>query len=215
MQFFIESSFEGNYSVIMAIVDFIPVLFYFLAAWLVASDLYQHVTKTVYGFLAAGSLMCFIGGAFKALWKLLFCFGINYPAFFTSFFPMQAPGFMLYFVGLLMAMKQLKKKPTGEALNVVAATVTSSVPLLAFQSIGSTGSLICLSILGFKNKNALAGIFFILSIVFIFGMVGLSATIDSSLGWANWLEQGVNSIGQIFFYLGARSMHKSGYKAEV
>lgn len=214
MQFFVTDSFSGNYSIIMAIVDFLPVLFYFLAAWLVAKDLYPHVGRTAYGFLAAGSLMCFIGGAFKALWKLLFCFGINYPAFFTSFFPMQAPGFMLYFVGLIIAMKELKKGKGKNGLNMVtAATVTSSVPLLAFQSIGSVGSLVCLSILGFRNKNTLAGICFILSIVFLFGMVGLSATIDSTLGWANWLEQGVNTIGQVFFYVGARKMHKKGYIA--
>lgn len=212
MQFFVTDSFSGNYSIIMAIVDFLPVLFYFLAAWLVAKDLYSYVGKTTYGLLAAGSLMCFIGGAFKALWKLLFCFGINYPAFFTSFFPMQAPGFMLYFVGLIIAMKELKKGKGENGLNMVtAATVTSSVPLLAFQSIGSVGSLVCLSILGFRTKNKLAGICFILSIVFLFGMVGLSATIDSTLGWANWLEQGVNTIGQVFFYIGARKMHQKGY----
>ena len=212
MQFFITDDFTGNYSVIMAIVDFLPVLFYFLAAWLVASDLYKYVSKTVYGLLAAGSVMCFIGGAFKALWKLLFCFGINYPAFFTSFFPMQAPGFMLYFVGLIIAMKQLKSGKGENGLNMItAATVTSSVPLLAFQSIGSVGSLVCLTILGFRTKNKVAGIYFILAIVFLFGMVGLSVTLDSSLGWANWAEQGVNTVGQVFFFLGAKKMHEKGY----
>lgn len=214
MQFFITDNFTGDYSVIMAIVDFLPVLFYFLAAWLVASDLYPHVSKTTYGLLASGSVMCFIGGAFKALWKLLFCFGINYPAFFTSFFPMQAPGFMLYFVGIIMAMKQLKKGKGESGLNMItAATVTSSVPLLAFQSIGSVGSLVCLTILGFRTKNKIAGVFFILAIIFLFGMVGLSVTLDSSLGWANWAEQGVNTVGQVFFFLGARKMHEKGYIA--
>lgn len=212
MEFFIQGTIEGDYSILMAIVDFLPVVFYFLAAWLIANDLYPHVSKTAYGFLAAGSLMCFIGGAFKALWKLLFCFGINYPTFFTSFFPMQAPGFMLYFIGIIMAMKQLKAVKTSDTVNMITATtVTSSTPLLAFQSIGSVGSLVCLSILGFRTKNALAGVFFILSIIFLFGMVGLSATLDSSLGWANWIEQSVNTLGQIFFYLGARKMHKGGY----
>lgn len=212
MELFITDPINGDYSILMAIVDFLPVIFYFLAAWLIANDLYPHVNKTTYGFLAAGSLMCFIGGAFKALWKLLFCFGINYPAFFTSFFPMQAPGFILYFVGIIMAMKQLKAVKTSDTVNMITATtVTSSAPLLAFQSIGSVGSLICLSILGFRTKNAQAGAFFILSIIFLFGMVGLSATIDSSLSWANWVEQGVNTLGQVFFYLGARKMHKKGY----
>ena len=213
MQFFdTVTVFTGDYNVLMAIVDFLPVLFYFLAAWQVASDLYARISKTAYGLLAGGALMCFIGGAFKALWKLLFCFGINYPAFFTSFFPMQGPGFCLYFAGLIIAMNQLKKGKSENSLNVITATtVTSSVPLLSLQSIGSIGSLVCLIILGFKGKNKLAGIYFILSIVFLFGMVGLSVTLDSTLAWANWVEQGVNTIGQVFFFFGARSMHKSGY----
>ena len=80
---------EGAYSIPMAIVDFLPVLFYFLASWLIARDLYNKTSKTAFALLASGSIMVFIGGAFKALWKLLFCFGINYPFFFACFFPMQ------------------------------------------------------------------------------------------------------------------------------
>ncbi|MBQ3897898.1 MAG: hypothetical protein II742_05320, partial [Clostridia bacterium] len=61
---------EGAYSIPMAIVDFLPVLFYFLASWLIARDLYNKTTKTAFSFLATGSIMVFIGGAFKALYGL-------------------------------------------------------------------------------------------------------------------------------------------------
>ncbi|MBQ0014348.1 MAG: hypothetical protein MJ111_00725 [Clostridia bacterium] len=207
-----QPTLTADYSVLMAIVDFLPVLFYFLAAWLVTKDLYPHVGKTTYALLSAGCYMVFIGGAFKALWKLLFCFGINYPVLFTSFFPMQGPGFCLYFAGLIMAFKGIKKD--GAALNAVTATtMIASTPLLALQSIGSIGSLVALAVMGFKRKSAIAGIYFILSLIFLLGMVGLSIAIDSSLGWANWLEQGVNTVGQVFFFLGALKMHKVGYKA--
>lgn len=200
---------EGAYSIPMAIVDFLPVLFYFLAAWLIAKDLYNKSSKTAFAFLASGSIMVFIGGAFKALWKLLFCFGINYPFFFACFFPMQAPGFCLYLAGLIMTLRGLKKGRESD-MNVIAATVTSSMPLLIFQTLGSIGSLIVMCIFAKKLKQTPAIILFVLSILCLLGMGYLAATLDSSLSWANWVEQGVNTLGQIFFFLGVLILHKNG-----
>lgn len=199
---------EGAYSIPMAIVDFLPVLFYFLASWLIAKDLYNKTSKTAFAFLATGSIMVFIGGAFKALWKLLFCFGINYPFFFACFFPMQAPGFCLYLAGLIMTLKGQKGNENN--MNVVATTVTTSMPLLIFQTLGSIGSLIVMCVFAKKLKQTPAIILFILSILCLLGMGYLGATLDSSLSWANWVEQGVNTLGQIFFYLGVIILHNHG-----
>ena len=208
--FSLAQTTEGAYSIPMAIVDFLPVLFYFLAAWLIARDLYNKTSKTAFSFLAAGSLMVFIGGAFKALWKLLFCFGINYPFFYACFFPMQAPGFCLYLAGLIMTLKGAKKA----GLNVVATTVTSSMPLLMFQTLGSIGSLVCMCIIAKKMKQTRAIALFVLSVICILGMGYLAATLDSSLSWANWVEQGVNALGQLVFYLGVLVLHKNGFSEE-
>lgn len=201
---------EGAYSIPMAIVDFLPVLFYFLASWLIARDLYNKTSKTAFSFLATGSIMVFIGGAFKALWKLLFCFGINYPFFFACFFPMQAPGFCLYLAGLIMTLRGAKK----DSMNVVATTVTSSMPLLIFQTLGSIGSLVCMCIFAKRLHKTNAIVMFILSIVCLLGMGYLAATLDSSLSWSNWVEQGVNTIGQVLFYLGVLILHKNGLADE-
>ena len=208
--FSLAQTTEGAYSIPMAIVDFLPVLFYFLAAWLIARDLYNKTSKTAFSFLAAGSLMVFIGGAFKALWKLLFCFGINYPFFYACFFPMQAPGLCLYLAGLIMTLKGAKKA----GLNVVATTVTSSMPLLMFQTLGSIGSLVCMCIIAKKMKQPRAIVLFVLSVICILGMGYLAATLDSSLSWANWVEQGVNALGQLVFYLGVLVLHKNGFADE-
>ncbi len=214
--FSLGATTTAEYSIPMAIVDFLPVLFYFLAAWMIAKDLYNKVNGTTYAFLAGGALMCFIGGAFKAVWKLMFCFGINYPFFFTALFPMQAPGFCLYLVGLIMALKQTKNGANGNEfvgtnLNVVAATVTTSLPMIMFQTIGSVGSLVCLAIFAKRMKQGSGVVCFVLSIVFLLAMGGLGATLDSSLSWANWVEQGVNLVAQLLFYAGAVILHKNGF----
>lgn len=216
--FSLAQTTEADYSVLMAIVDFLPVLFYFLASWLVSKDLYNKLSRNAYSMLAAGSIMCFIGGAFKAVWKLLFCFGINYPFFYTALFPMQAPGFCIYTAGLIMALRQTKNGGSGfddgKSMNVVAATVTSSLPLIMFQTLGSIGSLICLAIFAKRMKKPSAIICFILSIVFLLAMGGLGATLDTKYAWANWVEQGVNAVGQILFYAGAIILHKNGFDKE-
>lgn len=209
---------EADYNLLMAVVDFLPVLFYFLASWLVAKDLYNKISSNAYSMLAAGSIMCFIGGAFKAIWKLLFCFGINYPFFYTALFPMQAPGFCIYTAGLIMALKQTKNGGSefsgGKSMNVVATTVTSSLPLIMFQTLGSIGSLVCLAIFAKRMKKTNALICFILSIVFLLTMGGLGATLDTRYAWANWVEQAVNTLGQIMFYVGAVILHKNGFDKE-
>lgn len=209
---------EADYNLLMAVVDFLPVLFYFLASWLVAKDLYNKISANAYSMLAAGSIMCFIGGAFKAIWKLLFCFGINYPFFYTALFPMQAPGFCIYTAGLIMALKQTKNGGSGfsggKNMNVIATTVTSSLPLIMFQTLGSIGSLVCLAVFAKRMKKTNALICFILSIVFLLTMGGLGATLDTRYAWANWVEQAVNTLGQIMFYVGAVILHKNGFDKE-
>lgn len=213
--FSLGATSTADYSVLMAIVDFLPVLFYFLASWMVAKDLYNKISGTAYAFLAGGALMCFIGGAFKAVWKLLFVFGINYPFFYTALFPMQAPGFCLYLAGLIMALKQTKNGANsfgGTSLNMVtAATVTTSLPMIMFQTIGSIGSLVCLAIFAKRMKLTNALVCFVLSIVFLLAMGGLGATLDTSLAWANWVDQSVNLVGQVLFYVGALILHKNGF----
>lgn len=213
--FSLGTTSTADYSVLMAIVDFLPVLFYFLASWMVAKDLYNKISGTAYAFLAGGALMCFIGGAFKAVWKLLFVFGINYPFFYTALFPMQAPGFCLYLAGLIMALKQTKYGANsfgGTSLNMVtAATVTTSLPMIMFQTIGSIGSLVCLAIFAKRMKLTNALLCFVFSIVFLLAMGGLGATLDTSLAWANWVDQSVNLVGQVLFYVGALILHKNGF----
>ncbi len=213
MEYWVNANPQGDFSIIMAIVDFLPVLFYFLAAWLVAKDLYKHVSPTTYGMLAGGAITCFVGGALKALWKLMFCLGINYPFFFTALFPMQAPGFCIYLAGLIIALRETKNKTKDSAgLNMaVATTVTTSLPLIMFQTIGSIGSLVCLCIFAKRAKQTKAIICFVGSAVFLLAMGGLGAALDTSLAWVNWVEQLSNTIGQVLFYVGALTLHKSGY----
>ncbi len=214
MIYWTDAPVEGAFTIPMAIIDFLPVLFFFLGGMRVIKDLYSVVSRRTYTLLSSGVIMCFVGGALKALWKFLFVFGINYPFLYTALFPMQGPGFCIFLAGLIFALVETKKKVKVEEtsnLNVLAATVTSSLPLLMFQTIGSIGSLVVLAIFAGRMKKTSAVICFVLAIVSLLGMGYLGATIDTSLAWANWVEQGINIFGQLLFYVGALILHKSGY----
>ncbi|MDD6807948.1 MAG: hypothetical protein PUD72_05845 [Oscillospiraceae bacterium] len=215
MTYWTDAPIEGAFTIPMAICDFLPVLFFFLGGIVIMKDLYNVVSRRTYSLISSGIIMCFVGGAFKALWKFLFCFGINYPFLYTALFPMQGPGFCLFFAGLIFAFIETKKKavPQTEStnLNVVAMSVTSSLPLLMFQTLGSIGSLIVLAIFAGRMKKTSAIICFITAIISLLGMGYMGATLDASLSWANWAEQGINAFGQLLFFIGAKILHESGY----
>ena len=104
----------------MAIVDFIPVVLFFLAAVILERDLYGKMVKGAYALLAAGSIMVFIGGLYKALWKILYALNIcNFEALDIAFFPVQAPGFFLVF----LALASLNKKDFGSPAALAVAPV--------------------------------------------------------------------------------------------
>lgn len=94
----------------MAIMDFIPVCLFFAAALILQRDLYNKMVKGAFALLAAGSIMVLLSGIYKALWKILYAMGVcDYTALDVAFFPIQAPGFMLVFLGLVAMLVRKKQ----------------------------------------------------------------------------------------------------------
>ena len=54
----------------MALMDFVPVIFFGVTAVLLLRDLYNKMFKGAYALLAAGAVNVFMAGFCKALWKL-------------------------------------------------------------------------------------------------------------------------------------------------
>ncbi len=85
-----------EYTVIMAVEDFIPVVLFFIASMILMRDLYDIMVKGAYALFCSGSIMVFIGGFYKALWKMLMALNIcNWEALDLSYFPISGMGFML------------------------------------------------------------------------------------------------------------------------
>ena len=66
-----------DFSIAMAIVDFIPVIFFGAAAVLLQRDLYNKMSKGVYALFAAGTIDVVAAGALKAVYKVLYAAGVQ------------------------------------------------------------------------------------------------------------------------------------------
>lgn len=65
-----------NFTIPMALMDYLPVIFFGITAVILLRDLYNKMSKGAYALLAAGSVNVFIAGFCKATWKLLYAANI-------------------------------------------------------------------------------------------------------------------------------------------
>jgi hypothetical protein len=192
----------------MALVDYIPVLFFGIAAAILQLDLYGKMRKDAFALFAAGTINIFAAGLLKATWKLLYAAGIcDFQALNTLFLPLQSMGFLLAGVGIILML--WARKP---ALLAVAPPVFSgSMVFVAMMVLGLGSICTVLSILAMKLQKKSAVALFVLSFLCSMGM-GYMSSRDSHSAAVNWIEQGINCAGQGLLLWGTLVLHKSGLK---
>ena len=197
-----------NFTVPMALMDYLPVIFFGVSAVLLLQDLYNKMFKGVYALLAAGSVNVFLAGFCKATWKLLYAAGIcDFVALEEMFMPVNSLG--LLFVGLsIVGMLGWKNK---SAVLVAPPVFVSSLPFIVMMVLGLGGMCAGLSVLAAKMKKSKVMILFILSFVCAMAM-GYMSSQDSTQAWVNWVEQSINTVSQFCLMLGVIALHKAGLK---
>ncbi|MBR2070649.1 MAG: hypothetical protein IJ981_04400, partial [Clostridia bacterium] len=65
----------NDFSISMALVDYIPVIFFAIASVLLLRDLYNKMSKGAFALFSAGVIDVAMAGALKATWKLLYAAG--------------------------------------------------------------------------------------------------------------------------------------------
>lgn len=198
-----------NFTVPMALMDFVPVIFFGVTAVLLLRDLYNKMFKGAYALLAAGSVNVFLAGFCKALWKLLYAANIcNFVALEEMFMPVNSLG--LLFVGLSLVGMLCWTKKSG-MLSVAPPVFASSMPFIMMMVLGLGGLCAGLSVLAAKMKKGWVMVLFILSFVCAMAM-GYMSSQDSTQSWVNWVEQSINTVSQLCLMLGVIFLHKSGLK---
>ena len=198
-----------NFTIPMALMDYVPVFFFGVTAVILLRDLYNKMFKGAYALLAAGSVNVFLAGFCKATWKLLYAANIcDFVALEEMFMPVNSLG--LLFVGLsLVGMLCWKRKSV--MLSAAPVAFTSSMPFILLMVLGLGGMCASLSILAAKMKKAPVMALFIASFVCAMAM-GYMSSQDSTQAWVNWAEQSINCVSQGCLMAGVLLLHKAGMK---
>lgn len=199
-----------HFTIPMALMDFVPVLFFGITAVIALGDLHNKMGKGAYALFSAGSFNVFLAGFCKALWKLLYAANVcDFKALEEMFMPVNSIGLLC--VGLSLIIMVCTQKKTV-MLSVAPVAITSSLPFIAMMVVGLGGMCTALSILSVKMKKGNVMILFILSFVCAIAM-GYMSSQDSTLAWVNWAEQSINTISQGCLMAGTLLLHKAGLKA--
>ena len=142
----------NDFSISMALVDYIPVVFFAIAAIILLRDLYDKMSKCAYALFSAGVIDVAIAGALKATWKLLCATGAcNFEALDAKFFPVQSIGFLLAGIGIL---NMLLHKNSQKALMAAVPPVFSGTFLFVGLMVMGLGIMdVVLCILSAKLKK--------------------------------------------------------------
>lgn len=188
-----------EFSVAMAIVDFIPVILFGWGAVLLQKTLYDKMTKGQFALFAAGTVDVMMAGTCKALYKLLYGAGVcDFQEFNSLFFPVQSLGFLLAGLGVILMV--LKKQDIFTLRSVAPAVFTGTFMFVGIMCAGLGCMDIGLCVQAGRDRKKKAIPFFIISFVVSLCMGYLSSkNFDRAL--FNWISEGVNTVGQAAFLM--------------
>lgn len=196
-----------NVSVPMAVMDFVPVVFFGITAALLRRDLFNKMSRQTFTMFASGTVFIFTAGLLKALWKLLYALGVcDFQALNTLFMPLQSIGFLLAGVSIVVMLAG-KKIPVMAAPPVFAGTMVF-IPMMVL-GLGSVVAV--LSVLAAKVRKKGIIILFVLSFLASLAMGGMASQ-DSTQAWVNWVEQSLNCVGQGVLLAGVVLLDRNGLK---
>ena len=200
-----------EFSVSMALVDFIPVLLFGTASVILMRDLYNKMSKGAFALFAAGAIDVTCAGALKALYKLLFAAGVcDFTPLSDMFFPVQSIGFLLAGIGMI-AMLCHRQKESGAL--AVAPVVFKGTPIfVSFMILGIGMINASLCVLAKKIKKPGLIVLFVLAFLCMLGM-GYLSTRNFEKASMNWIAECVNVVGEGLLLLGVLLMHKNGLAA--
>ena len=195
-----------EFSVPMALADYVPVILFAVAAVLMQRDYYNKMPKYAFACLAAGCVNAFLAGFLKATWKLLYAMGVcDFQVLNMMFLPVQSIGLLLTGFGLVLMLCAKKQVMLAAAPPVFTGTFV----FIAMMVLGLGAMCAALSVVAVKMKKKGLIVVFVLTFLCYMAM-GYLASREGNSAAMNWVEQGVNTLGQILLLAGVATLHKAG-----
>lgn len=200
------------YSIELCLLDFVPNLAFLVGAlFLVRMARLARVRRGA-GLMLTGTLLIFLGGTLKAIWKLVYTTGVGDVRIFSEAqFALLAPGFLLLLASLVALTRGDRFVAGARGRPIVLALAVWKIPLLIVTTLCSIGAYGLLTYLAFRRGTRLAAALFILAVICLFAMSGMA---DSEQTVARqWIEQGINSAGQSAFAVGSFLVYRTYRRA--
>lgn len=193
----------NDISVLMAAVDLIPVILFFMGCISLMKAFYPQMKVAQYSAFSAGSIMVFLAGMMKVIWKFLYAFGIgDYALLSDAFFPIHSTGF------LLLAISTAAFSGKKEELHSLAVpAITTKLPFIILTFWGTTGFYASMCRICFKHKQKITALFFIGAYVLDMVQVFLASKFDNSASM-NWIAEIINTFAQICLCIGAKRLYQ-------
>ena len=198
-----------DFSISMALVDFIPVICFAIAAIIFQRGLYNKMSKGAFALFAAGTVDIICAGGLKALYKLLYAANVcDFEPLNSMFFPVQSIGFLLAGIGVIAML--CHKQGKGAVYSVAAPVLWKGTFLFVGLMVAGLGCMtVGLSVVAVKMKKPVAVVLLVLNFICSLCMGYLSSQ-DFAQASMNWIAEGVNVVGQGALLAAAIVMSKSG-----
>lgn len=187
-----------TYPLSLALFDFIPTLAFLVGAfYLVRTGLICR-GRPCGRMIMAGGLLVFLGGFFKATWKLLYTLQIADIQWMSQG---QFVFSSLGFLGICVAVISMVRGRRGLAPGSVALSMAAwKIPFLFVMTVASLGAEGILAYLAFRRRARLAAAAFIVGVLGLLAL-GALASAEQSLAM-QWVEEIINTLGQLGFMFG-------------
>ena len=191
-----------DFTIEMALIDYIPVICFALAGVILMRDLYNKMDLITFITFALGTSAVAVAGACKATWKLIYAASqVNVEFLDKRFFPTQSIGFLLAGIGILLMLLLKKKRTYGVNTFIFIGMMVAGLGVLDT----------CLCIIAAKMKKHGVIAIFVLSFICSLCMGYLSSQNFDEAIW-NWIAEGINVVGQGSFLAGVYLLHRNGLK---
>ena len=230
----------NEFSVLMSLVDYIPVVLFTAATVILIRDLYNKMSKGAFALFAAGTIDVIAAGFLKATYKLLYALAVcDFTKLSTVFFPMQSLGFMLAGLGILaLLVHRQTENPEKVKRNhvrlygavTVIVLIIAVMLLLLERNVDKTkipeyfsGTFVFVTLmvlgLGFMDAGLSVmscrvgkkGLVALFVLSFFFSLcMGYLSSKNFEKASMNWIAEGVNTLGQGLLLTASVLLHRSG-----
>jgi len=192
-----------TYPVSLALFDFVPTFAFLVGAFYLVKTAVICRGRPSSRMLMGGALLVFLGGFTKAAWK--FMVAVEFAVIFWLSqlqFILSGIGFLGMCVAVIYMVRGRRKVQTS---GILPAMAMWKIPFLFIMTLSSLGAEGILAYLAFKRGLKFAGAAFAVGVMGLLAM-GSLASAEQTIAM-QWIEEGVNTIGQLGFMVGCMLLH--------